>query len=55
MKIIKEWNAIIKSWCNNPEQWAIDQAIELSKLPFLYKHVALMPDGHLWYWMPIGW
>lgn len=55
MKIIKEWWVIIKSRCNNPEQWAIEQAIELSRLPFLYKHVALMPDTHQWYGMPIGW
>lgn len=55
MKIIKDWWKIIKSWCDNPEQWAIDQAIELSKLPFLHKHVTLMPDTHQGYWMPIWW
>ena len=55
MKVITEWWAIIKSRCNNPEQWAIDQALELSKLPFLHKHIALMPDTHQWYGMPIGW
>lgn len=55
MKIIKTDYGLIKSRCNNPEQWAIDQAIELTKLPFLHKYVALMPDTHQGYWMPIWW
>ena len=55
MKIITDWKKIIKCWCNNPEQGAIDQAINLSNLPFIYKYVALMADTHQWYWMPIGW
>lgn len=44
----------IYSWCENPEQGAIDQAINLSNLPFIFKHVSLMPDTHLGYGMPIG-
>ena len=44
----------IKSWCSPIEDGAMAQAINLSKLPFLYKHVALMPDCHQGYGMPIG-
>ncbi len=31
-----------------------EQVSNLSNLPFLFKHVALMPDAHLGYGMPIG-
>jgi tRNA-splicing ligase RtcB len=44
----------IKSWCNNPEEGAISQAKNLANLPFLHKHVALMPDTHQGYGMPVG-
>jgi tRNA-splicing ligase RtcB len=54
MKIIQTDKLVIKSWCNNPEQGAIDQAINLAKLPFAFKHIALMPDTHQGYGMPIG-
>src|SRR5574343_183194 len=54
MKIIQGENTFIKSWCNNPESGAIDQARNLTKLPFVFKHVALMPDCHQGYGMPIG-
>jgi len=49
-----EKGVMIKSWCNNPEQGAINQAINLAKLPFAFKHVALMPDVHQGYGMPVG-
>lgn len=42
------------SWCENPEDGAIAQAENLAKLPFVFKHVALMPDTHQGYGMPIG-
>ena len=44
----------IESWCNNPESGAIEQAENLARLPFLFSHVALMPDTHQGYGMPIG-
>ncbi|HHE04853.1 MAG TPA: RtcB family protein [candidate division WOR-3 bacterium] len=44
----------IKSWCKNPEEGALEQAVNLSSLPFVFKHVALMPDTHQGYGMPIG-
>ena len=39
-------NVQIMSWCNNPEAGAMDQALNLSSLPFLHKHVCLMPYTH---------
>ena len=44
----------ILSWCENPEDGAIEQAKNLAALPFLVGHVALMPDTHVGYGMPIG-
>jgi len=44
----------IKSWCNMPESGAIEQAVALAKLPFMFKQVCLMPDTHQGYGMPIG-
>lgn len=55
MKIINnDGSKVIKSWCDNPEQGAIDQASNLAKLPFAFKQICLMPDTHLGYGMPIG-
>lgn len=44
----------ILSWCENPEEGALEQARNLATLPFLVEHVALMPDTHQGYGMPIG-
>ncbi|KKN47030.1 hypothetical protein LCGC14_0667220 [marine sediment metagenome] len=54
MKIFEGAKVPIKSWCNNPEQGAVDQAYNLSSLPFIFKQVCLMPDTHQGYGMPIG-
>jgi len=50
----KDQKVPIKSWCYPVEDGAMEQAKNLSKLPFIYKHVALMPDCHQGYGMPIG-
>jgi len=42
------------SWNEEVEDGAKNQALDLSKLPFLVHHVALMPDCHQGYGMPIG-
>ena len=44
----------IKSWAPDLEGSALDQATNLSNLPFAIDHVALMPDAHAGYGMPIG-
>ena len=44
----------IKLWLNDIEPGALAQARNLANLPFIFKHVALMPDAHEGYGMPIG-
>lgn len=44
----------ILSWCENPEQGAIEQALKIEKHPCLIGNVLLMPDTHQGYGMPIG-
>ncbi|MGI5923255.1 MAG: RtcB family protein [Lentisphaeria bacterium] len=44
----------IKSWCEVVEAGAMKQAENLARHPALRHHVALMPDCHVGYGMPIG-
>lgn len=44
----------ILSWCADVEEGALKQAENLSRHPALVSHVALMPDCHVGYGMPIG-
>jgi tRNA-splicing ligase RtcB len=44
----------IYSWAVNAEAGAFEQATNLARLPFAIHHVALMPDAHQGYGMPIG-
>lgn len=44
----------VKSWCEEVEPGALAQAENLAKHPVLAQHVALMPDCHQGYGMPIG-
>ena len=54
MKIIETAGLPIKSWCGDPEEGAMEQARHIAALPFAYHHIALMPDTHQGYGMPIG-
>ena len=57
MKWIKEDSSLklpIKSWCESLEPGALEQAKNLANHPVTFKHVALMPDAHVGYGMPIG-
>ena len=54
MKTIKEGNLPIKMWVTDIEPSALDQARNLSDFPFAFKHIALMPDCHFGFGMPIG-
>ncbi|MCF8008164.1 MAG: RtcB family protein [Halanaerobiales bacterium] len=47
-------NVPIKTWTNDIEQGALEQALNMSRLPFVFKHIALMPDVHRGYGVPIG-
>ncbi|MDR0485172.1 MAG: RtcB family protein [Elusimicrobiota bacterium] len=54
MQIIETENLEVKSWCGEIEVNAMRQIMNLSKLPFAFHHIALMPDCHSGYGMPIG-
>ena len=44
----------VKSWATTIEDGTWEQATNLSRLPFAYHHIALLPDAHPGYGMPIG-
>lgn len=44
----------IKMWLDDIEDGALNQAKNLANLPFAFKHIAIMPDSHQGYGMPIG-
>lgn len=44
----------IKLWLDDLEHGAMEQARNLAEFPFTFKHVAVMPDAHKGYGMPIG-
>jgi tRNA-splicing ligase RtcB len=44
----------VMSWCTDVEPGAMKQAVNLANHPQVFHHVALMPDCHLGYGMPIG-
>lgn len=54
MKIISTDKLPIKMWLTDIEDGALDQAKNLANLPFAFKHIAIMPDSHQGYGMPIG-
>ena len=53
-QIITSEKKPIKLWLDDIEPEALAQAQNLANLPFLFSHVAVMPDAHLGYGMPIG-
>ncbi|MFO8142617.1 MAG: RtcB family protein [Marinobacter sp.] len=53
-QVITTENIPIKLWLDDIEDGALVQAENLANLPFAFKHIALMPDTHLGYGMPIG-
>ncbi len=54
MQIIDSERIPIYSWCSHPEEGALQQARNLANHPHVFHHVALMPDTHEGYGMPIG-
>lgn len=44
----------VRSWCEDVDPEAMRQAIDLACHPKTLRHVALMPDCHVGYGMPIG-
>jgi tRNA-splicing ligase RtcB (3'-phosphate/5'-hydroxy nucleic acid ligase) len=44
----------VKMWLSEVEEGALAQARNLANLPFAFHHIALMPDCHQGFGMPIG-
>ena len=44
----------IKLWLDDIDSQALQQAKNLANLPFVFKHIAIMPDSHVGFGMPIG-
>ena len=53
-KFEEGYSVPVKSWCETCEEGAVKQAANLAKHPVVFHHVALMPDAHQGYGMPIG-
>ncbi|MCG8580866.1 MAG: RtcB family protein [Bacteroidales bacterium] len=53
-QVISSENRPIKLWLDDIEGNALSQAKNMANLPFVHRHVALMPDAHSGYGMPIG-
>jgi tRNA-splicing ligase RtcB len=54
MNIILTEKIPIKLWLDDIEDGAMEQVKNLANLPFSFKHIAIMPDCHQGYGMPIG-
>ena len=55
MKIIKEGCKFpLKVWGRNIQGRTLKQAKDVTNLPFIFRHVALMADNHEGYGVPIG-
>jgi tRNA-splicing ligase RtcB (3'-phosphate/5'-hydroxy nucleic acid ligase) len=53
-RTVKTEKIPIKLWLDDMESGAMEQAKNLANLPFVHSHIAIMPDAHLGYGMPIG-
>lgn len=53
-RVINTERIPIKMWLTEIEEGAMLQARNLANLPFAFRHIALMPDAHQGYGMPIG-
>lgn len=54
MYVVTSEKLPIKIWATDLEDGALDQAKNLANLPFAFKHIAILPDSHQGYGMPIG-
>lgn len=53
-KVITSERIPIKLWLDDIEEGALKQARNLANLPFAFKWIAVMPDAHEGFGMPIG-
>ena len=49
-----EGKNVVKIWSKEVEKSAMEQIKNVSNLPFIYKHIAIMADNHAGYGCPIG-
>ena len=54
MKTIETQKLPIRMWLEEIEDGAMEQINHLADLPFAFSHIAIMPDSHQGYGMPIG-
>ena len=47
-------NTVVKNWVRDLDDHGQQEVINLCTLPFIYRHLALMPDAHGGTGMPIG-
>ncbi|MFO7932559.1 MAG: RtcB family protein [Bacteroidales bacterium] len=53
-KVIDTEHIPIKIWMDDLEQGALQQAKNAANLPYAFRHIAIMPDAHAGYGVPIG-
>lgn len=53
-KVIDTERIPVKLWLEELEENALQQAKNAANLPFAFKHIAIMPDAHAGYGVPIG-
>lgn len=54
VKTVETEKIPIKLWLDDMEEGAMQQARNLANLPFAFHHIAIMPDAHFGFGMPIG-
>lgn len=54
MQILNTERLPVKMWLEKPEAGAMKQIKNIANLPFAFHHVAIMPDCHEGFGMPIG-
>ena len=54
MQVIQTERIPIKLWLEDIDPAALAQARNLARLPFAYRWIAIMPDSHVGFGMPIG-
>ena len=52
--IIETEQIPVKLWLEDIDKEALQQARNLANLPYAFHHIAIMPDAHLGFGMPIG-
>ncbi len=54
MQVITTERVPIKMWAESIEDGAMEQAKALANMPYSHRHIAIMPDSHQGFGMPIG-